>query len=118
MGGGHDAGHSAVGAEHRPAPDVITGYKWELYNVQEDPTEYNDLAAKMPDKLKEMQELFYAEAKKYDVLPLDNSTLARFKTPRPSLTAGQTVFTYSGELTGVPASAAPRHPGQVLHHHC
>jgi len=61
----------------------------------------------MPDKLKEMQDIFYAEAKKYGVLPLDNSTLARFLTPRPSLTAGRTVFTYSGELTGVPASAAP-----------
>ena len=90
-----------------PPPDVITGYKWELYNVQEDPTQYNDLAAKMPDKVKEMQDLFYSEAKKYDVLPLDNSTLARWNTPRPSLTAGRTVFTYSGELTGVPDSAAP-----------
>jgi len=90
-----------------PPPNVITGYKWELYNVQEDPTEYNDLAAKMPEKLKEMQALFYAEARKYNVLPLDNSTLARWNTPRPSLTAGQTVFTYSGELTGVPPSAAP-----------
>jgi arylsulfatase len=88
-------------------PDVITGYKWELYNVQEDPTESNDFAARMPDKLKQMQDLFYSEAKKYDVLPLDNSTLARWNTPRPSLTAGQTVFAYSGELTGVPASAAP-----------
>ena len=88
-------------------PDVITGYKWELYNVKEDPTEYNDLAAQMPDKLKQMQDLFYAEAKKYNVLPLDNSTLARFITPRPSLTAGRTVFTYSGELSGVPDSAAP-----------
>jgi len=91
----------------KPPPDVITGYKWELYNVQDDPTEFNDLAAKMPEKLKQMQELFYSEAKKYNVLPLDNSTLARWNTPRPSLTAGQTVFTYSGELTGVPASAAP-----------
>ena len=88
-------------------PDVITGYNWELYNVQEDPTEYNDLATKMPGKLKEMQDLFYSEAKKYNVLPLDNSTLARWNTPRPSLTAGRTVFTYSGELTGVPDSAAP-----------
>jgi arylsulfatase A-like enzyme len=88
-------------------PDVITGYNWELYNVQEDPTEYDDLATKMPGKLKEMQDLFYAEAKKYNVLPLDNSTLARFLTPRPSLTAGRTVFTYSGELSGVPDSAAP-----------
>jgi len=90
-----------------PPPDVITGYKWELYNVQEDPTQFDDLAAKMPDKVKEMEALFNSEAAKYNVLPLDNSTLARWNTPRPSLTAGKTVFTYSGELTGVPASAAP-----------
>jgi arylsulfatase len=88
-------------------PDVITGYKWELYNVQEDPTESNDLAAKMPEKLKQMQALFYEEAAKYDVLPLDNSSLARWNSPRPNLTAGRKVFTYSGELTGVPASGAP-----------
>jgi len=88
-------------------PDVITGYKWELYNVQEDPTEFNDVAATMPDKLKEMQALFDSEAEKYNVLPLDNSTLARFLTPRPSLTAGRTEFTYSGELIGVPDSSAP-----------
>ena len=91
----------------KPPPDVITGYKWELYNVKEDPTQSNDLAAKMPEKLKEMQDLFYSEAKKYNVLPLDNSTLARWNTPRPSLTAGRTDFTYSGELSGVPDSAAP-----------
>ena len=41
------------------------------------------------------------------MLPLDNSTLARFTTPRPSLTAGRTVFTYTGGLTGVPNSGAP-----------
>ena len=90
-----------------PPPDVITGYKWELYNLQEDPTQFNDLAAKMPEKVKEMQALFDSEAKKYNVLPLDNTTLPRWNTPRPSLTAGRTEFTYSGELTGVPASAAP-----------
>jgi len=88
-------------------PDVISGYNWELYNVQEDPTQFNDLAAKMPEKLKQMQDLFYAEAKKYNVLPLDNTTLARWNTPRPSLTAGRTVFEYAGELTGVPSAAAP-----------
>jgi arylsulfatase len=88
-------------------PDVITGYNWELYNVLEDPTQFNDLAAKMPDKLKQMQAVFYSEAKKYNVLPLDNTTLARWNTPRPSLTVGRTEFTYSGELIGTPASAAP-----------
>jgi len=94
-----------------PSPDVITGYNWELYNVGDlqtgDPTENNDLAPKMPEKLKQMQDIFYAEAAKYDVLPLDNSTLARWNTPRPSLTAGRTVFTYTGGLTGVPQSGAP-----------
>ena len=88
-------------------PDVITGYKWELYNLNEDVTEYNDLADKMPDKLKQLQDVFYAQAKKYDVLPLDNSTLQRFLTQRPSATAGRTTFIYSGELSGVPAAAAP-----------
>jgi arylsulfatase len=91
----------------KPAPDVITGYQWELYHVAEDPTQFNDLAARMPDKLKQMQALFYAEAKRHDVLPLDNSTLARWNTPRPNLTAGRKVFSYSGELAGVPRSGAP-----------
>jgi arylsulfatase A-like enzyme len=88
-------------------PDVIDGYKWELYNLNEDVTEANNLAATMPDKLKKMQDAFYAEAKKYNVLPLDNSTLQRFLTPRPSATAGRKTFEYSGELTGVPAACAP-----------
>jgi len=88
-------------------PDVITGYNWELYNIKSDYTENNDLAAKMPDKLKEMQNLFVAEAKKYNVLPLDNSTITRIITPRPSTAAGRTTFTYSGELSGVPPGSAP-----------
>jgi arylsulfatase len=91
----------------KPAPDLITGYNWELYNVAEDPTESNDLAAKMPDKLKQMQDIFYAEAKKHDVLPLDNTSLTRWNAPKPNLTAGRKVFTYSGVLTGVPNSGAP-----------
>ncbi len=95
----------------KPPPDVITGYHWELYHVGDlqkgDPTEFDDVAAKMPDKLKEMQDLFYAEAKKYHVLPLDNTSLARWNAPKPNLTAGRTVFTYTGTLTGVPNSGAP-----------
>ena len=91
----------------KPAPDVITGYQWELYHVAEDPTEFNDLAAKMPDKLKQMQDLFYAEAKKHDVLPLDNSSLTRWNAPKPNLTGGRKVFTYAGAMTGIPNSGAP-----------
>jgi arylsulfatase len=88
-------------------PDVVNGYKWELYNIAEDYSESSDLAAKQPDKLREMQEIFLMEATKYNVFPLDNDVLGRAITPRPSATAGRTEFTYSGELTGIPSSNAP-----------
>ena len=89
------------------APDVVNGYKWELYNIAEDYSENNDLAAKMPDRLRNMQELFLVEAQKYNVFPLGNSVLTLTAAPRPSATAGRTVFTYSGELSGLPYSDAP-----------
>ncbi len=87
--------------------DVINGYNWELYNVKEDFSENNDLAAKMPDKLRDMQELFLMQATKYNVLPLDNSVVQRLLAPRPSTTGGRTVFTYSGELAHIPHGGAP-----------
>ena len=86
---------------------MVNGYKWELYNIAEDYSENNDLAAKMPDKLRNMQELFLVEATKNNVLPLDNSVLQRALTPRPSAIAGRTVFTYSGEVSGIPEGSAP-----------
>jgi arylsulfatase A-like enzyme len=89
-----------------PMP-AVEDYKWELYNLAEDYSQYNDLAAKMPDKLKELKGVFVDEAKKYYVFPLDNSQFARAIAPRPSTTAGQTVFTYSGEMPGIPTGNAP-----------
>lgn len=46
--------------------------KWELYNLNEDYNEINDLAAKNPEKLEELKKVFDTEAKKYDVYPLKN----------------------------------------------
>jgi arylsulfatase A-like enzyme len=88
-------------------PEVVNGYQWELYNIAEDYSENNDLAAKMPDKLRDLRELFIVEATKYNVFPLDNSVLTRAVTPRPSATAGRTLFTYSGEMPGLPVGNAP-----------
>ena len=88
-------------------PDVTNGYKWELYHLTEDFTQNNDLAAKMPDKLKEMQALFLTEAAKYNVLPLDNTAFSRLLTKRPSAVAGKTVFTYTGANAGIPVGNAP-----------
>jgi arylsulfatase A-like enzyme len=99
-----------------PAPPWLMGtaklpevndYKWELYNIADDYSQYNDIAAQNPDKLHELQALFLTEAAKYQVLPLDNSILPRLVTPRPSATAGKTVFTYSGENAGIPLGNAP-----------
>jgi arylsulfatase A-like enzyme len=87
-------------------PDV-GDYKWELYNLTEDYSQNDDLAAQMPEKLKEMQDLFQQEATKYNVLPLDNSQFARANALRPSAVAGKTVFTYSGENAGIPLGNAP-----------
>jgi arylsulfatase len=88
-------------------PEVLNGYKWELYNIAEDFSQNNDLAAKNPAKLKELQELFLVEGEKYQVFPLDNSILDRLLTARPSSTAGRTEFTYSGVMTGLPEGSVP-----------
>ena len=93
-----------VGTKTLPA---VMDYKWELYNIAEDFSQANDLASKMPDKLKEMQAAFVAEANKNQVFPLDNSVLPRLLTPRPSGAAGRTSFTYRGVNVGIPVANAP-----------
>jgi len=88
-------------------PDVVNGYKWELYNIADDFSESNNLAAANPGKLRELQGLFLTEAAKYNVLPLDNTAFVRLQTARPSAVAGKTVFTYTGENAGIPVGNAP-----------
>jgi arylsulfatase len=90
-----------------PTKTSVLDYPWELYNVNEDWTQANDVAAKNPDKLKELQDLFWKEAAKYQVLPLDDSVIARMITPRPSITAGRDAFTWTRPLTGTPNGDAP-----------
>jgi arylsulfatase len=91
-----------------PDVDPITGYAWELYHVADDFSESVDLASRYPERLSEMQALFYAEAKKYNVLPIDNTKVARLNPAiRPSLTRGRTSFTYFDGMTRIPEGAAP-----------
>ncbi len=89
-----------------PPKDPL-GFPWELYDLNKDWTQFEDVAAKYPDKLKELQELFWKEAEKYQVLPLDTTVVARVITPRPSLIAGRSVFTWTQPMTGVPNGDAP-----------
>jgi arylsulfatase len=73
----HDGWH--VVAQRAPqqgatASDFVND-TWELYHSDEDRSEAHDLAAQHPDKVKELVDLWYVEAGKYDVLPLDNRSL-------------------------------------------
>ena len=92
---------------HYPPKVDVLDYPWELYDLRKDWTQSEDVAAKNPAKLKEMQNLFWVEAKKYQVLPLDASLVTRLITPRPSITAGRSMFTWTRPLTGTPNGDAP-----------
>ena len=82
-------------------------WPWELYDLSKDWTQYNDVAAQYPEKVKELEKLFWKEAKRNQVLPLDSTTFTRMPMPRPNLTAGRTVFTYAGPITGTSNANAP-----------
>ena len=69
--------------------------KWELYNIEADFSQANDLAATEPAKLRHLQDRFMAEAAKYDVLPLDDRFAQRADPSlRPSHIRGKTHFVY------------------------
>ncbi|QDV31300.1 Arylsulfatase [Planctopirus ephydatiae] len=81
---------------------------WELYNINEDFSEANDLAMKMPEKLQELKTKFLEEAQKYDVLPLDPRFSERFD---PSLRVGgepRTGWTYFGNNVWLPEPIGPQ----------
>ena len=88
--------------------DPATAYKFELYDVKHDWTQYTDVAAANPGKVREMTDLMFGEFAKYQVLPLDASVATRLVVPRPTLVAGRKVFTYTGEpVAGIPDDTAP-----------
>lgn len=82
--------------------------KWELYDLTRDFSQADDLAAKHPHKLKELQDAFWLEAEKYQVLPLDDRLAERMNPAlRPSLIEGRTVFTHYPGARIADSSAAP-----------
>ncbi|HSZ59440.1 MAG TPA: arylsulfatase [Tepidisphaeraceae bacterium] len=96
-----------------PSPD---DYQWELYNCNTDYSEAVNLASKDPKKLHELQEMFWIEAAKYNVLPLDNSKTERFDVSlRPSLTRGRDEFTYYPGMIRIPEGTAPDFKNKSYH---
>ncbi|MGD8677514.1 MAG: sulfatase-like hydrolase/transferase [Chromatiales bacterium] len=82
-------------------------WPWQLYDLSKDWTQFSDVSAEYPEKVRELEKLFWEEAEKNQVLPLDSTTFTRAILPRPNLSAGRTVFTYSGKVTGTPNGNAP-----------
>jgi arylsulfatase len=82
----------------------LTEDVWELYDTRGDFSLVNDLAAANPAKLKELQDLFLAEATKYRVLPIDDRSLERANAAavgRPDLMQGRTTLTLHEGMTGL-----------------
>ncbi|MGH7681704.1 MAG: arylsulfatase, partial [Candidatus Eiseniibacteriota bacterium] len=82
--------------------------KWELYNVNEDFSEANDLAAQNPQKLKELQDLVVKEAIKNNVFPLDDRRSERFNAEiagRPDLLGSRKSMTLHEGMAGISENA-------------
>ena len=86
------------------APGVVNGRTWELYNVAQDFSEANDVSAQNPEKLKELQAVYWAEAERNNALPIHRGEGGDGK---PSWVAGQTTFTFQAGVTRLPSAAAP-----------
>ncbi|MEZ4495326.1 MAG: arylsulfatase [Thermomicrobiales bacterium] len=83
---------------------------WELYNIEEDFSQANDLADAEPLLLRQMQDMWWVEAAKYNVLPLDWRATERFNDEamgRPSLLGDRTEITYYAGTVGLPDASAP-----------
>ncbi len=88
-------------------PDPLNNQVFQLYNLDSDFSQTNDIAAKNPQKVKEMRAAFLQEAKKYQVLPLDASVAGRIVAPRPNITAGRTEYVYTHRMVGLPQGDSP-----------
>jgi arylsulfatase A-like enzyme len=87
--------------------DPASAFKFELFQLSKDWTQYTDVSAANPLKVQEMKDLMFAEFAKYQVLPLDSSASPRFVAPRPSPAAGRKIFNYSGSVVNIPAGNQP-----------
>ncbi len=88
-------------------PDPLNNQVLELYDLNTDFSQSQNIAGKFPDKVKSMKEMFIAEARKYQVFPMDASVAARIVAPRPNITAGRTEFTYTRPMVGLPQGDSP-----------
>ncbi|NLX96401.1 MAG: arylsulfatase [Rhodopirellula sp.] len=88
-------------------PDPLNNQILELYDLNTDFSQSQNLADKHPDKTQELKKTFIAEAEKYQVFPMDALVAARIVAPRPNITAGRTEFVYTRPMVGLPQGDSP-----------
>jgi len=88
-------------------PDPLNNQILELYDLNKDFSQSQNLADKYPDKVKELKKMFIAEGKKYQIFPMDASVAGRIVAPRPNITAGRTEFVYTKPMVGLPQGDSP-----------
>jgi arylsulfatase A-like enzyme len=88
-------------------PDPLNNQVLELYDLSKDFSQSQNIADKHPDKVKSMKQMFIAEARKYQVFPMDASVAARIVAPRPNITAGRSEFVYTRPMVGLPQGDSP-----------
>ena len=81
--------------------------EWELYHLAEDFSEAHNLAAQFPEKLAELQRLWWEDARRFNVLPLDDRLMERFFDPRPRVVLDQDLYRFTAPIRLV-RSVSPR----------
>jgi arylsulfatase A-like enzyme len=94
---------------YHPIQDDTPGVdqvRWELYDLRSDPSEVHDLADQKPEKLDELVELWWREAERYHVLPIDNRPFSEFVLERPPSVAPRPRYIYRPWASVVPEAVA------------
>jgi arylsulfatase A-like enzyme len=109
-------GHRAIyhrgwkAVTYHPPGHVITDDDWELFHLDDDYSEVHDLSDDQPDKRQEMIDRFWAEAGRFEVLPLDGRALTELFLHRPfrrGTPTSRTRYVYRPPVSHLPVNATP-----------
>ena len=104
---------SSLGPAAPNAWGHFSGQRWELFYTDTDPSECHDLADQEPERLRELIDMWWVQAGRYQALPLETrNAVEAFTTPRPELSKARTRYTYLPGGAEVPESQAPNIRGR------
>jgi arylsulfatase A-like enzyme len=106
---------SSLGPAAPNAWGHFSGQRWELFNTDRDPSECHDLAGQEPDRLRQLIDMWWVEAGRYQALPLETrNAVEAFTTPRPELSKPRTRYLPARRRRGARVAGA-EHPRPGVH---